>query len=308
MSRVNYTVCIPTSIVNRSNATNSQQATAILYQLAKTCTTYNVGEIVIMDSQIEEEGGDSKKIKFDEKETISDDAMFIATVLQYFVTPPYLVKSVFKQKFWKNFQYAKDYPKLTRLPFMSPSAESKYREGLTVNMGKVSKPLNKKKSKPLTQTKFVNIGYDKCLELTQQVPLNVRVTVDTATSKIVSPLEAYESSGVNSTYGYHVRIASKFSKVFTQSAYPDGYTRTLYVSSGDYYRHADPQLPEPSVTTGDNILLMLGKWNELAELFKQDKFEGVDDVKQFFDGQVAVPWGVRVEDGAMISLTKLSLL
>jgi predicted SPOUT superfamily RNA methylase MTH1 len=252
---------------------------------------------------------DSKKIKFDEpKETISDEAMLIATVLQYFVTPPYLVKTIFKQKFFSNFQYAQNFPMLTRLPFMAPAADSKYREGLTVQMGKVSKPQNKKKSKPLTNTKYVNIGYQEYLELAnQQVPLNVRVTVDTSTKKIVSPNEAYsDQTGVNSTYGYHVRIASKFSKVFTESSYPQGYTKTLYVSSGDYHHHVHPKLPKAEVVQGDCLLLIVSKWKELEKMFRMDKFEGVDDVKEFFDGEVSVPWGVRVEDGAMIALTKLT--
>lgn len=238
--------------------------------------------------------------------------MVIATILQYFVTPPYLVKTIFKQKFWKNFQYAKDLPKLTRLPFMAPDSQSKYREGLTVPMGKVSKPQNaktKEKSKPLTNTKYVNVGYQEYLELSgQQVPVNVRVTVDTSTKKIVSPREAYEDQvGVNSSYGYHVRLASTFAKVFTESAYPEGYTKTLFVSGGEYHHHdKHPKLPASKAVDGDCLLLIVSKWSELERLFKQDRLEGVDDVKQFFDGEVPVPWGLRVEDSAMYALTKLS--
>lgn len=250
---------------------------------------------------------EGKKIKFDEKDKISDDAMFIATVLQYFVTPPYLMKGIFKKKFWANFQYAKDLPKLTRLPFMAPGAQAKFREGLTVAQGKVSKPM-KKKGKPLTNTKYVNVGHGEYLELQgQQVPLNVRVTVDTQERKIVSPSAAYDGqTGVNSSYGYHVRIASKFAKVFTESSYPEGYTQTLFVSGGDYHRHTHPKLTQVVKPSG-NLLLVVSSWKELESVFQNEKFEGVSDVKEFFDGEVSVPWGVRVEDAAMVALAKLSI-
>jgi len=334
---VNYTLCIPTSIISRSNAKNLQQATAILYQIAKVATIYNVGEIVIMDTLKEAaqeivnlddalDKSAKKKIKFDDiddkakkenelKNEVSENAMTIATILQYFVTPPYLTKTLFKTKFFKNFQYAKTFPKLTTLPFMSDDVESKYREGLTVTMGKTSKPLTKnKKSQPLKNTKYVNIGQDKYLELAgQQVPTNVRVTVNTETKKVVSPLEAYQDQvGAKSSYGYHVRIAKTFTSIFTESSFPDGYSQSIYVNSGDYFHHGDAKIEDLKEVVIDktkeaNLLLVVAKWNDIEYSFKQDSknLEGVSSAKEFFDGQVKIPSGTRVEDGSMIALTKL---
>lgn len=334
---INYTLCIPTTIVGPSNARNLQQATAVLYQVAKVASIYNVSEIVIMDTfkdpieepvNITEVGKDGKKkIKFDDVEAkidaatktqleVTEQAMFIATVLQYFVTPPYLIKTIFKQKFFKNFQHAKEYPKLSTLPFMSQSVDSKYREGLTVTMGKITKPSknSKKKSQPLKNTKYVNIGYDSYLELSgQQVPTNVRVTVDTEEKKVVSPLEAYkDQTGAKASYGYHVRIAKTFTSIFTESAYPDGYTSSIWVNGGDYFHNSKIEMDSfklKSDVKSANLLLVVAKWGDVEYAFEQDKknLEGVSGAKEFFDGEMKIPEGSRVEDAAMIALTKLDV-
>ncbi|CCH46156.1 hypothetical protein BN7_5744 [Wickerhamomyces ciferrii] len=332
---INYSLCIPTSIINRSNAKNLQQVTNILYQIAKVASIYNVGEIIIMDIQTPpdekvnlndvQDPNSKKKIKFDDDNTstekakneVSEDAMTIATILQYFVTPPYLTKTLFKKKFFSNFQYAKNFPKLTTLPFMNPEVSSKYREGLTVTMGKTTKSQNKsKKSQPLKNTKFVNIGYDKYLELQgQQVPVNVRVTVNTETKKVVSPIEAYEEQvGAKSSYGYHVRIAKKFTSIFTESSYPDGYSQSIYINSGDYFikPNKKPELAEVKLNDSQdlNLLLIISKWNDIELAFKYDSknLSGVENPKEFFDGQITIPEGTRIEDGSLIALTKLSTL
>lgn len=280
-----------------------------------------VEPIVKLDDALDKNA--KKKIKFDDvedkekkenalKNEVSDDSMLIATILQYFVTPPYLAKSLFKAKFFKNFQYAKTYPKLTTLPFMSDDVDSKYREGLTVIMGKTSKPLTKnKKTQPLKNTKYVNIGYDKYLELSgQQVPTNVRVTVDTETKKVVSPIEAYQDQvGAKSSYGYHVRIAKSFTSIFTESSYPDGYSQSIYVNSGDYFHHGKSDLKDVVVdkTKEANLLLVVAKWGDIEYSFKQDakNLEGVENAREFFDGQVQIPSGTKIEDGSLIALTKL---
>ncbi|KAH3674700.1 hypothetical protein WICMUC_003116 [Wickerhamomyces mucosus] len=265
---------------------------------------------------------DKKKIKFDDdvqtqtskpREDISEETMIIATILQYFVTPPYLVKTIFKQKFFKNFRYAKNLPKLSTLPFMATSVHARFREGLTVRMGKISKPLNKSKNhQPLKNTRYVNIGYQKYLELQgQQVPTNVRVTVDTETKKVVSPLEAYkEQVGAKSSYGYHVRIAKTFSSIFTESSYKDGYSQSIYINSGDYF-HKDVKLDLPSfeLKNGNaNLLLLLCKFNDLDYAFQQDRknLGGIEKVEEFLDSIVEIPEGVRVEDACLIALTKIS--
>lgn len=337
LQQIQYSLCVPTSVISRSNARNLQQATAVLYQIAKAASIYNVSEIVVMDTlrEVEEpvrleaaKSDNSKKIKFDDidegtkdasakdkTDQVSEDAMIIATILQYFVTPPYLNKTIFKKQFHKNFIYAKNFPKLTTLPFMSDDVSSVYREGLTVTMGKISKPLHKsKKHQPLKNTKFVNIGHDNYLELQgQQVPVNVRVTVNTETKKVVSPIEAYkEQVGAKSSYGYHVRIAKTFSSVFTESSFPEGYTKSLWVNSGDYFHHTKTKLPahKPELTGKEqNILLIVSKWTDIEESFKNDakNLEGVSKAQEFFDGQVSIPSGTRIEDGALIALTKLSL-
>lgn len=281
-----------------------------------------------VDMSVTATGGEQKKkIKFNfdddltKKEdgskaanTVSEEAMIIATILQYFVTPPYLAKTIFKSKFFPNFQYAKNLPKLSTLPFMSKNVSSKYREGLTVPMGKISKPLTKSnKSQPLKNTKYVNIGYDSYLELKgQQVPTNVRVTVNVEENKVVSPLEAYqEQTGAKASYGYHVRIASSFSSIFTECAFKQGYDHSIFVNGGDYFHKDKKALPAFELKNQKqgkgNLLILCCNYNDLMFAFEKDKTNlgGVEGVQEFLDSQCEVPSGVRVEDAVMIALTKV---
>lgn len=353
-----YAICIPSTIISSANAKNLEQITFIAYQIAKTATIYNVAEIVILDvptpskkaeaaekaaTKVVELGSEKggKKIKFNfnddeiakpdadkpkEPETPADitsdinenNTLLFATLLQYFMTPPYLVKSVFaNNKFNTKFKYAKNLPKISTLPFMSNNnVSSDFREGLTIPKAtpKVTKK-NKKVSalKKLSVTKYVNIGQSEPFVLDQEVPVNVRVTVDLKNNKIVSPLQAYGLIGNKLSFGYHVRYCANFSSIFTESSFPQGYTSTIYVNCDDYFNSNDSiddrssinKNPELAPKDG-KVLLVFGNYHDINYSFQSDKanLEGVDSVSEMFDGELAVPKGVRIEDAALIGLTK----
>ncbi|QLG72944.1 hypothetical protein HG535_0E00280 [Zygotorulaspora mrakii] len=325
---VNYTLCIPTTIL--SNCKNLSQVTYAVYQVAKAAIMFNVGEIIVLDL------GDNANAKNSStsKEKLSD-AMLIASLLQFFVTPPYLVNSIFKKQFRTYYKEASKLPRLTALPFVRflGEDEARYREGLAIRMEKVANDADKskktKKAKEFKQTKFINIGKGTVLELkTQLVPVNVRVTVDTLEKKVVSPQEAYgDFVGAKASYGYHVRVAKSFGSIFTECSYPQGYTQAVYVNSGDYYYNEKlkkyhkletklpyvekiiKQAPKPpaemhseSNPVADpletarpaNLLLLCGKWDHVKKSFERskDQFEGCDGPHQFFDAQLELPGAV----------------
>ncbi|EDO17352.1 hypothetical protein Kpol_1060p5 [Vanderwaltozyma polyspora DSM 70294] len=330
---INYSICIPTSILD--NCHNLEQITSTLYQIAKTATIYNVGEIVILQISKKSDNNNNDSGTSKNQKKLSDSVL-IASLLQYFVTPPYLVNTVFKKDYHKYFKYASKLPRLSALPFMRYLDEDngRYREGLTIRMSKPSSNNNSNKGKEFKQTKYVNVGKPEALELkTQLVPVNVRVTVDTIEKKVVSPQEAYgDFYGAQFSYGYHVRIAQSFGNVFTECSFKNGYSQAVWINSGDYYYNENLKKynkiennlgriekiirSEPGNTDNmSNLLLVFGKWDHVKKSFNdsKDQFEGCEGAHQFFDGQLELPGTVphgriQIQDSCMISLTLLSTM
>lgn len=305
MSR--YSLCIPSSVIYDTNAYNLQQITLAAYQIAKVATIYKISEIVVLDIPQESVEVTSSKIKFDDEVAeASDISLLLATLLQFFITPPYLVKSVFKNsKFNNKFKHALKLPRLTNLPYMNDEFKD-FKEGLSIP--KKSPKVSKKKLKKikLTVTKYVNIGKSEPLKLNHDIPINVRVTVDVKNNKIVNPAVAYGSTGDKSSIGYHVRIAKKFLAIFTECTNEKGYSSTVFVNAGDYFGKYKLENEYKSAADGQ-VLVLVGNLGQFETAFKLDKLNlsSVDNVRQMFDGELAIPSGVKVEDGALIALTKL---
>ncbi|GMG28025.1 unnamed protein product [Ambrosiozyma monospora] len=275
------------------------------------------------DSKMDEEESKPTK-KTDESEPdYRSDSLLLASLLQFFVTPPYLLKSTFKDKdLLKKFQYAKKLPKISTLPFMQNNSGD-FKEGLTID----KKPPKREKTKSgkvkkikhkLNVTKFVNVGEAKLLELATPVPVNVRVTVNIKTKQIVSPLQAYGVTGAKASFGYQVRISKNFISMFTEASYSEGYSKSLYVNSGDFFFNGTSKLNHKldtlkEINTVDSkkdvlVLLVVSKWRDLCLAFDHDKssLEGVTGAEQMFDGKLGIPSGTRIEDGSLIALAQLS--
>ncbi|KAG7894521.1 hypothetical protein KL905_002622 [Ogataea polymorpha] len=305
------TLCIPSSCISRRSCKNLEQATFTAYQIARAACTYNVGEIVILDVPETIEAEESNKIKFEEKGiSASDSSRILAALLQFFTTPSYLVKTVFQASVIEYFKIAKKLPKISTLPYMQNAAASSFREGISIPKKSVVKKTAEgkvlKKKKPTT-TKFVNIGDRKMLELEEEIPINTRVTVNMKTKRVVSPDDAYGKAGALRTFGYHVRVATKLSSVFTEPGYTEGYDRCIYVSSGDYFSNEQPatELPSYQKETDKRLLLVVAKWNDINKAFKSETIEGVSEPKQMMDCRLEIPLGTRIEDGVLISLAML---
>lgn len=289
-----------------------------MYQIAKSLTIFNVQECVVLE--VQRPAKSNKKAQETQAAADDDnknknnklsDAVLISSLLQYFITPPYLRNIVFKNKFQQYFHHASKLPKLSVLPYMRVQAQeppvSQFREGVSIPM---QRPVNGKKVNK--QTKYVCIGKKQPVELKGQlVPTNVRVTVDTATNKIVSPHDAYGKSnvGVNASYGYGVRVVTHFNDIFTQM--PVSYEQSLLVSCGDFYGEDQVKMGKLATlktTREGNVLVILGRWDRLQSALQPQ--EGVSSINQFLDGQwplpATVPAGhLATEDALTIALTTL---
>lgn len=278
----NVALCVPLLAISSTNAYSLQQATHVAYQIARAATAYRVAEVVVF--QVKRQREKTLKIVFTEEpnEELVGDGMLLALLLQFFITPPYLVKSIFDERLRKQFAYAKRLPTL-HLPYMGDTG--KFREGLTVR---------RKSKKKRAMTKYVNIGRDKLLELARDVPVGVRVTIDTKSKTVVSPHAAYGAAGTTKCFGYHVRFAASFNAVFTELAVEGGYTAAVYVHANDYFGECSL----PSVDkVGLRPLFVVGKMSDM----ESDGRRAAD----YFDGQLKIAGGMRTEDAVLAALTKL---
>ncbi|EJS43618.1 YGR283C [Saccharomyces arboricola H-6] len=300
---INYSICIPTTIID--NCCNLEQVSFTAYQIAKTAVLFNIQEIIVLDMSKDKKHERQPR----SKETISD-CLLLATLLQYFVTPPNLVDVTFKKKHRSYLKYAFTFPPLGQLPFMNEPADETYIEGLSI-----AEQTSEKDISDENLTSLVYIGKNNTIKLSSQnIPKTVRVTVDTLRKKVVSPRDAYKDTQL----GYYVRMASSLDEV------SGGCTETLWVNSGDYhydetlskYRKAETKLPYitaiqkgSALDTPCNILLIFGKWTHLKRCLKRSDLES-SALHDFFSGQLQFPGTVpqgklAIQDSLQIALTML---
>ncbi|CAN6633062.1 hypothetical protein TRVA0_014S00254 [Trichomonascus vanleenenianus] len=332
------TLAIPASSLDSRICRSQQQATHLAHQIARAAAHYGADEIVVFEvpeaTQPEEMAEQPKKIVFNEEEEedkqdkeeklepAETNGVRLSALLQYFITPSYLRTQLFG-KSAKQFQYAKKLPKLPGLPFLNRS-DSKYLEGVTVranvitNGGKVKKyKKGQLKSKKVLQlesmTNYVNVGRDALIKLDDRVPVDARVTVDVEARKVVSPKVAYADSSTK-TFGYVVRLAPSFGKIFTESSRPEGYSYTVYVGCNQFITPSNEAEGIPSVTPQklregekQHLLLVFGRWAEVDGAVKSDEdLAGVESAKELFDARIESRSGnCRVEDAVLATLAKL---
>lgn len=351
MNHQTLSLCIPSTCISFKSCRSQNHATYIAHQISRAAVLYGVTEIIIYDIPEEEvssqennkEASDQpKKVKFDDddigsgvdakikhKVQASDNSIRLANLLQYFVTPSYLRKSIFEHS--KEFQYAKKLPKLPGLPFQNHKS-SRFLEGVTVRSGiaKSGKKKKGKKSKKQLEleatTEFVNVGLDEFIKLEdQKLPTNTRVTVDIEERKTVSPFQAYNSVLSSFTpfktqsFGYSVRVAPSFGSIFMESIFPQGYSFTAYVPCEEFtlkeftdtssnIKQIEPELLSQQKTSSQNLLLIFGIWKEIVRTVKMDSELGDTEAFRLFDGRLACQRGVRTEDTVLISLAQISMI
>lgn len=327
-------LCVPATAISSANTKSLQQATYVAYQIARAATLFNVSEVVVLSvppaQAAAEKPGPTvasaptggQKITFDEPETTpkidpkqhlhdDEDSLLLATLLQFFVTPPYLVSAVFKDsKFRKKLKYAEKLPKIPSLPFMANNnVDHHFKEGLSVpkRTPKIVKKNKKVPGKKLSVTKYVNIGRDELLELAgPEIPVNVRVTVDVRNRQVVSPRDAYGIAGNKSTFGYFVRVANNVASIFTESTFAEGYTKSYFLSCDTFFGTADTGIKKEhfSEIKEGKVLLLMSNWNHVEASFRAEPVEGVQKVSELFDAELDMEMGMRVEDAVTVGLAR----
>lgn len=287
-------VCLSSTLAN--NCASLDEISSAVYQISRSLVSFGVSEVIILND--------------------SENAILIASLFQYFITPPYLVHATFQgvELPHNAFAKCKRYPSIPNLPAFQ-SAD--FKEAISID----KKPSNWVKSHPEFQaksstgrvkplpkqaklTKLVQIGREQCLELKEDVELNKRLTVNVKTGEISKPNEAYGTKNVFNVYGYEVRLANKLIDVWTETKVPDGYSSSGFVSGGEFHGIQNSKLLKKS-TSGDsvNLLLVCGQWSKFEKLFAGCELEDAQ-LNDLFDFQLDIPSQMRIEDSVVVALAR----
>ena len=266
----------------------------------------------------------------------SDPNHFLAHILSYLETPPYLRTKLFGLH--PDFQYAGALPSLDMPHHQRVDEWCRYREGITLESAQRGEDNNdlrtdqskkRKKmghdapgSKPNT---LVNVGFPDPVSLPTSIPANTRVTVEftdelapgsqEAPSKVipVAPSEPREKAGYY--WGYNVRPASSLSTVLTECPFDGGYDLTVGTSERGVPISTlqNPSPDAPPVPQFNHMLVVFGGIAGLEGAVEADEElqkMGVDGPQSLFDYWVDLCPGqgsrtIRTEEAVWIGLMGL---
>ncbi|OJD25340.1 hypothetical protein ACJ73_03289 [Blastomyces percursus] len=328
-------IALPGSII--ANAQSHDQKTFLAGSIARALAVFCVDEIVIFDDDAHQTRSKTYHSENEDEYTAySDPSHFLAHVLSYLETPPYLRKYLFPMH--KNLRTAGTLPSLDMPHHLRANEWCEYREGVTVSASeeqaeartageygntnherkKGKKNKEKKRHDSSTLYTMVNTGLPEKARVPHiPVPENTRVTVKFGASKdpsavaeVVSPVTPREEIGYY--WGYSVRRCSSLSTVFTECPFEGGYD----LSFGTSERGAPlSDVIAGQVPKSEHLIIVFGGVAGLEAAVKADKElqeKGLkpSEAEKMFDYWVNVVPGqgsrtVRTEEAVWLGLMGL---
>lgn len=240
----------------------------------------------------------SKKKDSKDLPEFESNAVKLKSLLDYFMTPPYLRKSTFHDL--SQFESAR---KLPRLPIIGTlHSRSKYTIGIA-SPGKVEK---RKKSSKKNTTKFIDIGAPELLELSQgKVELETRVVVNTEL-KTLGSAQDLDKTLENDYIGFRTFVIKSLSELLDDSEFMNVWVPCNEFKVSETTSKATTEAINSVITLshvqGDkDIRLVFGSWKELNWAFEDKE----TDNTKFFSSRVRIPRSTRVEDAVVIGLAKI---
>ncbi|KAG1143643.1 hypothetical protein G6F37_006017 [Rhizopus arrhizus] len=261
------TVAIPSSVI--SNAPTLELKTILAGQIARALVLFCVDEVVIYEDKVPHP---TSKV---------NPNLFLARLLQYMETPPYLRKALVPIS--SDLKFAGLLPSLDVPHHPTRDDMTLYREGVTLD-------------KADDQSTLVDVGLFRRARIDRPVQPNVRVTVELSQvvaaadtkkgqkpiqAKVVSPKAPREKSGLY--WGYSIRLASSFSKVMTDSPYEYDFLIGVSDCKGDNVYQ--PSIKD-KVKPFEHILIAFGAPNgglEEAIEADEDLKVGEENANELFD-------------------------
>ncbi|KAJ3219131.1 hypothetical protein HDU67_002464 [Dinochytrium kinnereticum] len=277
-------------------------------QIGRALALFCVDEIIVYP---EAPAGSGKTVKTTDGtfESASkkklDGVMFLARLLQYLETPPYLRKALFPVH--RDLKFAGLINPLEAPHHMRFEDESLFREGLTLE-------------KKYKAGSLVDCGLAREVYIDQAIKPKVRVTVQLHPSNhaqekyikgtVVGPSTPREKYGIY--WGYKTRVAPSISKVISDCPYADGYDLTIGVSDRAEVTVGNLEEKKELFAGYKHLLIVLGGSKGLEYSIGCDEELKVDedDAHELFDIYLNVTAGqgsrtIRTEENVMVSLAAL---
>ena len=316
-------------------STNSAQTpelqSLLAGQIARALAVFCVDEVIIFDDgqgkNAHSSNGASFQVQQDgcSKESYtgySDPNYFLAHILAYLETPPYLRKHLFP--IHPDLRHAGSLPSLDMPHHLRQNEWCQYREGVTV------KDIPHKKEKRIEHIprgqSYIDTGLRERVFVPSTIPPSTRVTVkfkDVERPEVVgggelladavAPSAPREEAGYY--WGYSVRPAGSLSTVLTECPFDGGYDLTFGTSERGIplsnFNNASPN--QPTIPEFDHLLVVFGGVAGLEVAVKADEeLEGlgVKGPEAIFDHWVNLCPGqgsrtIRTEEAVWLGLMGL---
>lgn len=326
--RKHYTVSIavPGSMLAKGD---DQIRTKLCGDIARAATLFRVDEIVIFNEQAtpvdmtnflpnirhkpqpqqqqqqeeqhheQDDDGEQYRNRYYEQQNVKrlamDDNVFMANILYFLETPPYLRSKLFPGTL-DCLKYAVDLPPL-QAPhhLMAREFPHRYRDGVTVDQN------------------LVFIGHQKmCMLKNVNIPSGLRVTIETFKEekdlflgRVVTSTDPKSKEGIY--WGYNVRVANSLSHALQDCPY-EAYDMIVACGQGGTSVDDEDYVLPPF----RHLLLVFGEANDglSTSLTNDQRFPSGTDVRDVFDQYIDVcphrgSRYMRTEESVMIGLSTL---
>ena len=317
------------------SAQSHEQKTLLAGVVARALAVFCVDEVVIFEDEVRPgRTRHMNELNTDEYTGFLDPSHFLAHLLAYLETPPYLRRQLFPMH--PNLRTAGTLPSLDMPHHLRANEWCDYREGVVVsengenaliNNVNDSNGLKKRKGrekgtdKPSTKKRIlVDMGFGKIQLSDHEIPENTRVTMKFMSrdnpeegAEPVDPAAPRVEAGYY--WGYTVRRCSSISSVFTECPFDGGYDLSFGTSERGSSVSSILAEQGPSIPKYSHLLVAFGgvAGIEAAVASDQDLLDKAlapEDAAKLFDYWVNVLPGqgsrtIRTEEAVWLGLMAL---
>lgn len=234
---------LSTLMINLYSAQTPELQTLLVGQIARALAVFCVDEVVIFDDgQTATSNSNVDETQDNSYTGYTDPNYFLAHILAYLETPPYLRKQLFPMH--PDLRFAGSLPSLDMPHHLRRTDRCQYREGIAISQDLKIKthgdPIKKHVPKVPKGTTQVDTGLHQAVFVPSVVPAKTRLTVkfrdshpssipqDELMATAVAPSVPREKAGYY--WGYSTRSASSLSAVLTECPFDGGYDLTIGTS------------------------------------------------------------------------------